>query len=331
MRRSKPYIFVTVLTLCSGLRSLTLTATASEQDEQATKTEWVRCLKVAAGRLDDTTSDAATVAVAVSGACRQQFLASLDATARNMNRYARNLFIQKAEASNIEMKLAISAVLNVRARKNTASHTLASPLDEDNSDLTTTQLQNATSAMNRSDYPAALALFRLLAERGNVEGQAMLGLLYLTGKGVAKDDREAAIWTRKAAEQGYLGAQITLGTLYENGRGVPQDFFEAINWFKKAARMGSAEAQRNLGYVYAAGGPDFPKDEVAAVKWFRAAADQGDPEGQRDLGVQYWMGHGVPQDLREAAKWFRLAAGRGDADAQSYLSTLYSSHPELPQ
>ena len=40
------------------------------------------------------------------------------------------------------------------------------------------------------------------AERGNVAAQTSLGVMYDLGRGVAKDDREAIRWYRKAAIQG---------------------------------------------------------------------------------------------------------------------------------
>ena len=39
----------------------------------------------------------------------------------------------------------------------------------------------------------------------------MLGLIYATGQGVAKDDAEAARWYRMAAELGMAEAQFNLG------------------------------------------------------------------------------------------------------------------------
>ena len=42
----------------------------------------------------------------------------------------------------------------------------------------------------------------------------LLGICYRDGKGVAKDDAEAAKWVRKAAEQNFAQAQYELGVYY---------------------------------------------------------------------------------------------------------------------
>ena len=47
--------------------------------------------------------------------------------------------------------------------------------------------------------------------------------MHANGKGIAKNDVEAARWYRLAAEQGYAPAQATLGLLYFQGVGVPQN------------------------------------------------------------------------------------------------------------
>jgi TPR repeat protein len=52
---------------------------------------------------------------------------------------------------------------------------------------------------------------------------------------VPQDDRQAAVWFRKAAEQNFAPAQYALGALCTQGRGVPQDKEEAYFWFDLAA------------------------------------------------------------------------------------------------
>jgi TPR repeat protein len=75
--------------------------------------------------------------------------------------------------------------------------------------------------------------------------------MYQEGHGVAKDDREAVKWYRKAAEQGNAPAQYSLGVMYEDGRGVTKDESEAVKWYRKAAEQGDADAKdalKDLGY-----------------------------------------------------------------------------------
>jgi len=53
--------------------------------------------------------------------------------------------------------------------------------------------------------------------------------MYLYGEGVPQDYAEAVKWYRIAAEQGDAEAQAMLGIMYLNGEGVPQDNVQALN------------------------------------------------------------------------------------------------------
>ena len=44
----------------------------------------------------------------------------------------------------------------------------------------------------------------------------------INGRGVSKDEAEAAKWFRKAADQGHAAAQYNSGYAYDNGQGVPR-------------------------------------------------------------------------------------------------------------
>ena len=94
---------------------------------------------------------------------------------------------------------------------------------------------------------------RRAAEQGYADAQNCLGEMYEKGRGVPKDEAEAAKWYRKAAEQGEAIAQCKLGDMYAESRGVLQDDTEAVRWYRKAAEQGNAEAQFNLGCLFADG------------------------------------------------------------------------------
>lgn len=120
----------------------------------------------------------------------------------------------------------------------------------------------------RCQVPADLAVLTKKAEAGDVQAQFLLGRIYVAGNRVARDDRVALRWFRKAADQGYAEAQNWLGLMYLMGRGVQQDLAEATRWFRRAADQGLAEAQFLLGVVYAEG-RGVPQDFAEAARWFR--------------------------------------------------------------
>src|ERR1700704_2814878 len=83
--------------------------------------------------------------------------------------------------------------------------------------------EDAESAYRHHDYAAALKLLLPLAEQGNPQAQNDLGMIYENGQGVAKDERQALAWYRKAADQGFDKAEFNLGAMYDLGGGAPQD------------------------------------------------------------------------------------------------------------
>lgn len=174
----------------------------------------------------------------------------------------------------------------------------------------------------RDDVQAA-AWFRKAADQGNIDAQLNLGFMYEDGEGVPQDTAEAARWFRKAADQGNAAAQSFLGVLYYAGQGVPQDYNEAVRLYRKAGDQGFAVAQNNLGEMFD-NGHGVPRDYIQAAFWYRKAAEQGDADAQNNLGRMYYNGQGVSQDYAQAAVWFRRAANQGHADAQLSLGDMYA-------
>ncbi len=189
---------------------------------------------------------------------------------------------------------------------------------------------------DKTNYAAAVPLFKQAAEQGNTKAQHYLGYCYYYGRGVTEDNKEAVKWFRQAAEQGHAEAQYYLGWCYFSGLGVTEDKQEADKWYKKAitqfkqaAEQGDAEAQYKLGYCYYLG-YGVTRDRQEADKWykkavtqFKQAAEQGDAEAQYKLGDCYYYGYGVTMDYTEAVKWYRKAAEQGDAEAQYKLGDCY--------
>lgn len=71
----------------------------------------------------------------------------------------------------------------------------------------------------------------------------MLGAMYDAGKGVPVDVDLALRWCRMAADQALPEAQFQLGLMYMNGRGVEKNQLTASYWFNRAARNGNEMAK----------------------------------------------------------------------------------------
>jgi len=72
----------------------------------------------------------------------------------------------------------------------------------------TGELEAGVKAYDAKEYSNALGYFKPLAERGNVEAQGYLGVMYANGQGLEKNLTEAVKWFRLAA-----GTQIQFGSL----------------------------------------------------------------------------------------------------------------------
>jgi uncharacterized protein len=188
-----------------------------------------------------------------------------------------------------------------------------------------TALEQGLAAYERQDYATAVRLWMPLAKAGDAQAEANVGVMYVQGQGVTKEEANIKVGIRfiaSAAGKGLMSAQSMLGSIYEKGRIVVRDDVAAAKWFRLAAEQGDATAQYNLSGMYEKG-RGIGKDPMLAAKFLRLAAEQGFGAAQFNLGAYYARGVGVPKDLNQAAQWYRKAADQGLPDAQNNLGLLY--------
>ena len=162
-------------------------------------------------------------------------------------------------------------------------------------------------------YADAVTLYRTLADQGDARAQTNLGLTYLLGRGVEKDETQAMRFLKLAAEQGDARGQLFLGKLYLES----QEYMESEYWLKLSAEQGFDEAQLALGAFYLIS-RETKVDEngilqinLEAVKWLRIAAENGNALAKSHLADLYsWA-----DDHVEAARWRRLLAEQSINDA----------------
>lgn len=93
-------------------------------------------------------------------------------------------------------------------------------------------------AYSTGNYDDAAREFQDCADRGEVQGEYYIGLLYEEGQGVPRDYKIALAWYTKAANRGDVDAAFALGRMYSLGLGVEQDRARAYAWYGRAARGG---------------------------------------------------------------------------------------------
>ena len=134
--------------------------------------------------------------------------------------------------------------------------------------------EDAFAARARGDYATELRISQAAARNGEAWAQNNLGVMFESGRGVAKSDAEAVRWFRLAAEQGHAMAQYNLGVMFANGRGVAKSDAQAVRWYRLAAEQGYAMAQNNLGGMFE-NGRGVAKNESEAMRLYNLAAAQG--------------------------------------------------------
>jgi TPR repeat protein len=161
------------------------------------------------------------------------------------------------------------------------------------------------------------------AGAGDTQAELIVGLKYLAGEGVSKNESSGAKWIARAALKGNTLAQYWLATLYERGRGVTADPVQAFAWYEKAAIGGNRKAMHNLAVAYAQG-KGVGSNMAESARWFSQAASLGYVDSAFNLAVLYERGDGVPQSLLDAYKWYAIAANEGDTEAKTRMSAIES-------
>ena len=135
---------------------------------------------------------------------------------------------------------------------------------------------------------------------------------------------------KAAAAKGDAAAQCQMGLFYMNGIGVDRDEDKAVEWLKKAAAQNHAQAQYNLGIYYA----KFTDKEAVrlAVKWLKAAVKQDYADAQFNLAQLYLNPHHPASRERDAGRLaialLRRAAAKGHAAAKAKLEELGCTAPQ---
>ena len=115
------------------------------------------------------------------------------------------------------------------------------------------------------------------ADAGDAEAQYRLGLIYLTGVDLSKNEEKAKKMFRKAADQEHPGAQYELGLMYYEDEVLYRNVNEAWQLWDSASRGGCVAAMFRLSKMCADGEccSEFPK---SAYIWALIAKKRGHTE-----------------------------------------------------
>jgi len=119
--------------------------------------------------------------------------------------------------------------------------------------------QEGVAAYSQGNFSVAFEKFKTVAEHGHVQAEYYVGIMYLKGQGISKNEKEAGVWLGKAAERGHVEAQENMGLIYAKGLGVERNWVQAAKWFSVAAASGKETAANNKKVIEI----HMPPDKVA--------------------------------------------------------------------
>lgn len=173
-----------------------------------------------------------------------------------------------------------------------------------------------------------------LAEEGDTQAQGVVAKMFMSGRGVKKDEAKGIEWLRRslALPPDHPDFQVVLGKLYldEFDRFLKHNYSTAMELFQQAAAKGNAEAQYQIGFLYEYG-QGVTRDLEKAMKWYRQAAENGYAEAQAEIGITYAQGRDAKQDYAEALQWLQKAADQTNPDALSWMGNMYEEGWGVPK
>jgi len=175
------------------------------------------------------------------------------------------------------------------------------------------------SGVTRNDTDA-LKNIRAAADRGFAPAQVAIGYFYENGELVLSDPQQAIAWYKKAADQNDLISLMSLGRMYYTGNVVSRDLAEAAKWLQRAADRGEPISQLYMGLIR----EEKDYSHLAAAAWYRKAAEQGLPQAQQKLAYVLDQGRGVPRNAPEAYLWYVIASDAGRWSGLNDMSKLES-------
>lgn len=167
---------------------------------------------------------------------------------------------------------------------------------------------------DQKSLPEAHALFDKACHDGDAGGCSALGVMFETGRGVARDPQRAVALYKQACDHGNPRGCTNLGLAVEHGLAGDPAPAQARAFFSKACDEGERSGCSNLGRLYSEG-KVVGRDVVMAVSLLEKSCNDG--ETQACMQLASVLG---PTDPRRALELYVGACVAGDAAACQKLS-----------
>ncbi|MCF6330032.1 MAG: sel1 repeat family protein [Sulfurimonas sp.] len=113
--------------------------------------------------------------------------------------------------------------------------------------------EKGDEAYEEDDIIKAVSFWEKGSNENELASQFMLGLLYLRGEDIAKDNKKAAVLLAKTFNQNDETVLITIALTYYKNMSDSKEDLEAIRLFEEAINKEGKTAQYNLGMLFLTG------------------------------------------------------------------------------
>ena len=165
---------------------------------------------------------------------------------------------------------------------------------------------------NQKRYKDAITMFAELAQYRYAPSMYYVGLCYLNGTALTKNDQLAYKFISDAAEMGYRMALYDQAVMLDNGTGTEVDKAKAHSLFVKAAEQDEPRALVEMAHRYF-DGTMVAQDSAKAEELLRNAAEQEHTIAMLEYGLL------LQEDGRNGLKYIKAAADNKNADALMWL------------
>ncbi|RIB23993.1 kinase-like domain-containing protein [Gigaspora rosea] len=141
--------------------------------------------------------------------------------------------------------------------------------------------------VEKNEYKAFIQFVKA-AGMGNSQGMFNVAQCYYKGIGVEKNEKNAFEYYQRSSEMDYSDGIYMVGYCYFNGIGVEKDEHKAFEYYKKSAVMENANGTNNVGKM-------------------------GHASGTKNVGDCYYYGIGVQKDEHKAFIYCQKSAEMGEA------------------
>lgn len=168
---------------------------------------------------------------------------------------------------------------------------------------------------------AAVEHFMAAARMGHVEAQIALAECHALGWGVAKNQKYAETWYKKAASSGSVDALFFTASFYNNH---PELNVSPVEYAMQSISLGDNRAMPVLSDYYRhCDGASSDECKKKSYYWLIRAARSGDPESKYNLGLMYKDGYATNINPARALRWVSASAADGYIPAISLLGAMY--------